>query len=206
MQRNNRVFSLSIKNFSLYFPFILFVVLFLVGILIGNLTVGNFEFIKEYTEETFKSFLEIRKERTWFMILGDASYNVLPVFVLIFLSGTSVIGCICSPLILFSFGLKYGFITGYLYFTYQLDGVMFNCLIMLPCVVITLLGLVILCIESFNFSLIISKVCIRTERTTNVYMHFKNYCIKSSATLISIAVAAICDILLTNLFISFFDF
>lgn len=206
MQRTKRVFNLNLKDFSLYFPFIIFALLFLIGVLVGNLTVGNFDFIKGYTKETFQSFLSIRKESVWYNILGDAVFKLLPVYVLIFLSGTSVIGSVFSPLILFAFGLKYGFVTGYLYFTYSLNGIIFNCLILLPCVVISLLGIIILCIESFNFSLVISKICIRSEKTMNVYLHFKSYCIKSSSTLISAGLAIICDILFSYLFIGFFDF
>ena len=205
MQRNKSIFNVNLRDISIYLPFILFALLFLVGVLIGNLTVGNFDFIKGYTYETFRSFLSVRKEGVWFNILGDSASNLLPIFVLIFLSGTSVIGSIVSPLLLFFVGLKYGFITGYLYFTYSLNGIIFNCLILLPCEVVSLLGIIILCIESFNFSLVISKICIRSEKTTNVYLHFKSYCIKSSATLISAALAIICDMLFSYLFINFFD-
>lgn len=206
MQRNKRVFNVNLKDISLYLPFILFALLFLVGVLLGNLTVGNFDFIKEYTDETFRSFLSVRKEGVWFNILGDSAFSLLPVYVLIFLSGTSVIGSIVSPLLLFIVGLKYGFITGYLYFTYSLSGIIFNCLILLPCEVVSLLGIIILCIEAFNFSVVISKICIRSEKTTNAYLHFKSYCIKSSATLISAVLAIICDMLFSYLFIGFFDF
>ena len=206
MQRNKMIFNVNLRDVSLYLPFILFSLLFLVGVLIGNLTVGNFDFIKVYTDETFRSFLSVRKEGVWFNVLGDSAFSLLPVFVLIFLSGTSVIGSIVSPLLLFIQGLKYGFISGYLYFTYSLNGIIFNCLILLPCGVVSLLGLIVLCIESFNFSIIISKICIRSEKTINTYLHFKSYCIKSSATLISAVLGIICDMLFSYLFIGFFDF
>lgn len=206
MQRTKRIFTVNLKDFSLYLPFILFALLFLIGVLVGNLTVGNFDFIKGYTKDSFQSFLDIRKEGIWYNILGDAAFKLLPVYVLMFLSGTSVIGSVLSPLILFVFGLKYGFITGYLYFTYSLNGIIFNCLILLPSVVVSLLGIIILCIESFNFSLVISKICTRSEKITNVYLHFKSYCIKSSATLISAVLTIICDILFSTMFIGFFEF
>ena len=206
MQRNSRIIKVNFKDISTYLPFTLFAVLFLIGVLIGNLTVGNFDFLKAYTEELFHSFYNIRKEGIWFNIIGDAVFNLLPTYVLIFLSGTSVIGCVCSPLILLISGLNYGFITGYLYFTYSLNGIIFNCLILLPCAIVTLLGVSVLCIEAFNFSRIISNVCIRSEKTANVYLHFKSYCIRSLATLISAFISILLDVFLSYLFIDFFNF
>ncbi len=205
MQRKSRIIRFNIKDFTSYLPFIIFVVLYLIGVLIGNLTVGNFNLIKDYTQETFNSFLLIRTEGLWYNVLRDAAFNILPVFVLIYLSGTSVIGCICAPLLVFIAGLKYGFITGYLYFTYKLEGIMFNCLILLPSVLIMLFGIVVLCMEAFSFSCVISNICIKSEKSTNVYLHFKSYCIKSATTLIAAVFSILCDVLLSNLFVGFFN-
>lgn len=206
MQRKSRVISFNLKYFASYLPFIIFVAVYLIGVLIGNLVVGNVAFVKDYASEAFDSFYQIRRECVWYDVLRDSAFNILPVFVLVFVLGTSVIGCVCSPAILLGLGVRNGLITGYLYFTYKLEGIMFNCLILLPSILIMLFGVVLLSLEAFNFSCIISKVCIKSEMSANVYMHFKSYCVKSGTTLIVAAISIICDVLLSNLFISFFAF
>ena len=206
MQRKSRLINLNFKNFTLYLPFVIFVAVYLIGVLIGNMIVGNFDFIKDYAEEAFNAFYLIRKDYLWLNVLRDATFNILPIFVIVFVLGTSVIGCVCSPLILLVHGIRQGLITGYLYFSYKLEGIMFNCLILLPSILIALFGIVLLSLEAFNFSCIISKVCIKSETSANVYMHFKTYCVKSGTTLIAAVISIICDVLLSNLFIGFFNF
>ena len=206
MHRNNRVFNLNYSKITPYIPFIVFTLIFAVGVLIGNLLVGKLVYFNKLATNIFSDFLLIRKSGELFNIIKDSLISIFSPYLILFLLGTSVIGSICTPIVIMLVGAKFGLISGYLYMLNSLNGIMFNALILIPSNLIMLFGLILLTNEAFMFSRVLSGVCVRLNKPVNIYSNFKGYCIKSAITLIAAFLSVVFDIGMSSLFINFFNF
>lgn len=205
MQRK-KIFTLNISGIKPDLPFIIFSMIFVIGVFLGCFSVGRFEQILNDVTEEFSAFVELRRAAGFFQILKNSFMMVVPYYVMIFLCGTSVIGCVISPVVLAVKGFSYGCFAGYLYFTYRLDGIMFNALILIPSVLVAVIGLLVLTREAFSFAYLLSGICIKSNKPVNIYTNFKLYCVKSLIYIIFAIVAVLFDIGMSALFISFFEF
>ncbi len=206
MRRTKSIFSLNLSTISPYLPFIIFSTVFALGVLIGNIAVGRFDVLITYSSETITDFILARNEFNFYTAFKSSAFAVFPMYVIIFLCGTSVVGCVASPIALLYKGFGYGCLSGYLYFTYKLEGIMFNALLLIPSTLTTAFGLVLLAKESFAFSYLLSGICIKSNRPVNVYSNFKMYCTRSLVTVIAALVAVVFDLGMSALFINFFNF
>lgn len=206
MHRNNRFIGINLKLLIPFLPFILFSVVFIIGLLIGNIVVGKFELLNEFASSSFNSFISVRQNGNIASVVYNSFIRTVPIYLCIFLMGTSIIGSVCTPFLLCAFGFNYGLISGYLYTAFKLEGIMFNCLILMPPTLIILFGLVLLSKEAFRFSISLANICIKLNKPINIYSDFKTYCIKGLTTLISAFVGIIFDVCLSYLFINYFNF
>ena len=206
MYRNKRVFNISLNKAAPYLPFIIFVSIFLFGVLLGAIFVGRFHSYHDLSLKLFNDFFQTRKSLDILKILKESSFSAFVPYIILFLFGTSIVGFVFIPIFLLLLGINIGFLTGYMYVTYKLNGIMFSSLILLPSTIVALFGIVILTIEAFNFSKSLSTVCVNTNKSINMYDGFKIYCIKSATTLFAPIVSVILDVSMTSLFISFFTF
>lgn len=206
MHRTKSIFTLNLKSVAPYLPFLIFSALFLLGVLVGNLTIGRFDGLINQTAETLSEFVSIRREYNFYTVLKSSVIFIFPIYLVIFLCGTSVIGCIASPLVLICKGFEYGCLSGYLCFTYRLEGIMFNAFLLIPYTLTSALGLVLLSKEAFSFSYLLSGICIKSNKPVNVYSNFKVYCTRSAITVVTALIAVLLDLGMSALFISFFDF
>lgn len=206
MHRNNRFIGISLKSLLPFLPFILFSVVFIIGMLVGNIVVGKFELLNEFASNSFSTFISVRQDGNIFNVILDSFIRTVPIYLCIFLMGTSIIGSVCTPFLLCAFGFNYGLVSGYLYTAFKLEGIMFNCLILMPPTLVILFGLVLLCKEAFKFSVGLANICIRLNKPINIYSNFKDYCIKGVTTLISAFAGIVFDVCLSYLFINYFIF
>lgn len=206
MYRSKRVFNINLNKAVPYLPFIVFTSLFLLGVLLGAIFVGRFNTYHDLALNQFEGFYEIRKTFDTFAIVKESSFCIFVPFIVMFLFGTSIVGFVFIPIILAILGIRFGFLTGYLYITYKLNGIMFSSLILLPSTIVALFGINLLCIEAFHFSKTLSTICINSNRTVNMYNSFKTYCIRSATVLVAPVISVILDVGMTSLFINFFTF
>lgn len=205
MHRTKSIFTLNISNIAPYIPFIFFTVIFVIGVLIGCLSVGNFESLISYASDEITEFISLRKNSGFYELLKSSVFSVFSIYIVLFLCGTSVVGCVVSPFVLLYKGFTYGCLSGYLYFTYKLEGIMLNSLLIIPSVLISVFGLIILGKEAFSFSYLLSGICIKSNKPINIYAQFKIYCIKSLTTLIAAVISVIFDLGMSVLFLNFFN-
>ena len=205
MQRK-KMFTLNLSGFTPDLPFLIFSAIFLVGVILGCLLVGRLDSVLGDATDKFNSFFDIRHNEGFLSIFKNSALSVLPYYIFIFLCGTSVIGCVITPLILLVYGFSYGGFAGYLYFTYKLDGIMFNVLVLIPSVLICVVGMLLLTREAFSFSKLLSGICIKSNKPINIYSNFKHYSVKSLIFLIFAVVSVFFDIGMSLLFIDFFEF
>lgn len=205
MYRTKRAFNIDFHKFLPYLPFIIFTLIYIIGIFIGALFVGRSSQYFDWATDLFDEFISVRQSLDVFRVIKESAFYTFIPFIVLFLFGTSIVGCLFIPIVMAAIGLRFGFLSGYMYITYKLNGVMLHSLIVLPASVVALFGLVLLCVESFGFAKLLSSICINPNKSTNASSYFKTYCIKSSITLIAGLISVILDVTMTLLFINFFQ-
>ena len=179
MQRKS-IISLNLKTIKPQVHFAIFSAVFLLGVLLGSVFVCNSASLSEYAKQ--------------------------PLYFVAFLCGTSFIGWVISPFVLAFYGFRYGCMAGFLYVSYKLDGIMFNALLLIPAVLVGAFGLIYITKESFNFSLVLSRICVKNSGAANIYSEFKSYCIKCAFLLIFVAISTVIDLAASAMFMRFFNF
>ena len=201
-----RTTTLNISGIYPLMPFLAFVGIFLLGSLLGSIFVGKFDFLDNNSAETLAEFCLIRKSGKLFPLFYDSVSFIFPLYIICFLCGTSVVGCVAAPLLLIYTGVLQGALSGHLYSSYGLEGIMFFALIMLPSTLVCAFGLILLAKLSFGFSMTLSGICIKTNKPVNIYADFKVFCVNSIVVFVFALAAVIFDCGMSAMFIRFFDF
>ncbi len=208
--RNSAIFNLNRNKFFDSFKknkFIIFTLAaYVTGIIIGILWLKNSKAVTDIAATDFNSYVSLRIGGTFPSIFYDSFISFLPICLVFFLCGTSVVGIILIPILICYCGFDYGICTGYLYSNYLLQGIAFNSLILIPCTVIAVLGYLLLSRESFYFSLQLLRVTMPNSKNPNIYSGFKGYCKKFFFLMLIFVGASLLDALLTYSFITYFAF
>ncbi len=201
-----RTTTLNFSGIYPLMPFLVFVGVFLAGSLLGSILVGKFDFLEKNAAETLAQFCLIRKSGKLLPLFYDSLSSIFPLYIICFLCGTSVVGCVAAPLLLLYSGILQGSLSGYLYSSYGLEGIMFFALIILPSTLVCAFGLILLAKLAFGFSMTLSGICIKTNKPVNIYADFKVFCVSSIFVFIFAVAAVIFDCGMSAMFIGFFNF
>ncbi len=206
MYRDNRFKQINISGILPFVPVLVFSLVFIVGVLLGCMLVGRVQYIFDYSSSIIADFVNTRSNGKLLSAAYDSFINTFPIYLIAFIQGTSFVGCVSSPILMLLVGFKFGLLSGNLYMSYGLEGIMFNALLLMPVYLSIAYGLFMLSKEAFAFSFELAKICIKTNKPVNVYLGFRAYCIKSASTLICLVISIILDVGLSSLFISYFAF
>ena len=200
---NSSKFILTVKsNYSV----IIFCIVFVLGIIFGTVLVKQNATVLNATNNIFSDFLSNRAAVGFLKIFLTALLDLLPLFLAVFLCGTSLVGVVIIPLSICYKGFSFGILAGYLYSKYLLKGIAFNALIFVPTNLITALALIYCARISFNFSLILLKSSMPRGQSVNLYNHFQDYCKSYFLSSSFLIVAALADALMSVGFIKLFNF
>lgn len=205
MQRNG-VLSLNFGPVKQNIPFVIFTLIFIIGIFVGCLSVSSSENLTNQYSGFLNEFIDIRKDFNFIDVFKSAFLMSFPLYFAVFLCGTSLIGCAITPFVISLKGFVFGCLSGYLYSTYKLNGIVFNALILIPPTLICIFGLILISVESFSFSYLLSGICIKTNQPINIYSNFKTYCIKCLLFSIFALISVFVDMGMSAMFIKFFEF
>ena len=207
MQRT-RTIKLN-KSFKFIFNntgFLLLILLFIISFLLGCVLVFKNNSLLNYIKTEMETFIQIRKDGNFGILLFNSILFILPFPLISFVCGTSVVGCVLSPLFLIYKGFTYGAYLGYIYGSYQLIGIVFNALVFLPFSIVSTLALILSVRESIGFSVVLASICIKGKKNTNLFIDFKNYCYRHLVILGLVILSIILDLGCSALFIKFFSF
>lgn len=198
----NSSFKFLLKNSGYLILFSLFIISFFFGCIFVFKNNSLLNFIKVEMEK----FVFIRKEGNFGSLLFNSLLFILPFPLITFVCGTSIVGCILSPLFLVYKGFLYGTYLGYIYGTYQLIGIVFNALVFLPFSIVSIIALILSVRESMGFSVVLAGICIKSKKNTNIFIDFENYCYRHLVILGLVVLSVILDLGCSALFIKFFNF
>jgi len=187
------------QNNSLIFLSFCFLLGFLAGVLIFKTknTSGGY-YSNEFTEL-------YNKLNGGFLSAVICSFlNQLPFAAAIFLSGTCMVGAVLVPAIAAVRGATYGMIMAYTYFAYNLKGVVFNLLILIPSAVVAAISVILASREALGFSLSLARLAFPDTKKPHIEQDFKLYCIRQLFVLLFFLTSALIQGLMSASFISFF--
>lgn len=137
---------------------------------------------------------------------GNAMMRILPFAALIFLSGSSMVGMVLTPVITFAFGWQFGLICSYAYVHYSLNGIMFNLLMIIPSAVILSIGIILSARESIHFALCIARLTFPNKQEIILYDDFRLYCMRQLFVLLFYLAAGLLQTVLGCAFSGYFNF
>ncbi|MBE6797946.1 MAG: hypothetical protein E7531_06410 [Ruminococcaceae bacterium] len=185
---------------------ILLTVFFVVGIIIGVITLRNNEIISNIAKANFNNFVLIRKNGNFGNIFLSSFFDILPFALLVFLCGTSIVGIALTPIAIAYRGFNYGILAAYLYNTYSLQGIAFNSLILIPTTLIAVFGFLISGRSALNFSVYLAKISLPKGQAVCIYNDFRIYCKKALLFLLFYIASALLDAIMSMSFIDYFKF
>lgn len=201
LNRNGLVNAISRNNVVIIMLFF-----YIVGIAVGVFWVRSNSTVVNIASDLFSKYISQRSDRALYQIFFSSFLSVLPFAVIIFLCGTSFVGIALTPLAICYRGFYYGILAGYLYYQYSLKGIAFNSLLLIPCTVISVFGLIFFGKSAFGFSLYLAKVSLPQSKPVGIYSTFKDYCKKSMYILLVFVFSSMLDAVLSKSFLSFFAF
>ncbi len=185
---------------------VIFAVIFLIGIIVGVIAVGRNSVAGTVAQQQFSAYVESRKDAGVFRIFISAFFDVLPLGLITFLCGTSLVGIALCPLAVCYKGFSYGIISGYLYKIFLLKGIAFNALVLIPTTLVSSIALIICGKLAFNFSLILARASIPKGQSVNLYNSFQLYCKRFAVSLLLLALSSMIDAIMSVAFLHFFNF
>lgn len=186
--------------------FITLAITFIVAFLLGCVFVFKNSNVQDFISSEFKTFFDIRNMGSFGTKFINSTLLVLPCALLSFVCGMSVVGFAISPILLVYKAFIFGSYTGYIYEIYELEGIIFNALILIPSAVVSIFALILSVRESVNFSVNLSRFCVMGKKSNNLFFDFKSYCYKHLVILFLVIFAIILDLGCSALFIKFFKF
>ena len=193
--------------FRRHWRHILMTSLFLLGLLVGVLTVRTYsgEF-PQYITGLFDNYFSARNNQPFFTtLLNSFSSNIL-LFLTAFVSGLCIIGAPVTLFIAAFRGLGLGLTMAYLFSSFGMKGIAYSILLIVPAGLMSCISLIMACTGAFGFSSrLFSLVGKGNLRMFDFQNEFKLYCLRFGVFIVILLVSAIVDATLSAAFIGFFE-
>lgn len=181
--------------------------LLLFGMLIGSWAIKICNNDSYYgIVDVFNNYLDKRIGQSFLLSFLYSVLSSLPVIVACYVFGLCIIGSPAAFIAPFLYGFSMGITAGYLYSAFELKGIGFFALIMLPRLFINSVTVIFASRETFRFSLKLFKIISPISKTQQFYESFKLYSIRFIFFIIFIIFASLIDAVMSVAFISFFKF
>ena len=190
------------QNINLLISF-LFVSL---GLVLGLIFFDEFKLIFNLIKQFFEGYITLRKNSGFLKITLFSYLKILLLFMVLFVSGSSLFGIVTIPITLFGCGFFYGSAVAYLYSQFALKGVAFNAVIFLPSSLVLLLVLVFVARQAMLFSLHLARLTLPNSFQGDLFLKFKDYSLKFLFLTLSAFSASVLDGVTAISMLKFFEF
>lgn len=195
-----------ISSFSKNRLIIMLTAAYILGLFLGVLFLRQSNAVLNIAQNSFKGYVTIRTTKDFFGIMLKAFTDFLPTLLILFLSGTSVVGIALAPIGIGYCGFRYGITAGFLYKQYLIQGIAFNSLILIPCTVFSVIGYFIAAREALKFSFRLVRISLPKGQAANIYDDFKLYCIRFIIIILIFILSSAVDAAMSVLFLKYFSF
>lgn len=181
-------------------------VIFIIGLTLGTFVLSDNSLLSNTTESYLKEYIFLQQNNDFFKKFLYCLLKYIFVLMLYFISGTTLFGIAVTPFITLWQGIWFGSIISYLYSTYNLSGIAFNAIILIPTAVINIICCFFAAKYSIELSLTTAKLTLPQSKPTNLFIHFKDYCIKYIVFVGVLLFCTLFEIVLNSLFLKYFKF
>lgn len=182
-------------------------VFYILGVSFGVFLITKNNTTYNFSELLFNEYLSNRINQTFGIVFLNSLFSMLIVVFFTFLSGTSFVGVVLSPLLMSAFGYLNGAFSGYIYIENSMKGIAFNAVIIIPSTILFILGVLLCAKESLNFSCELVKLTFyKGYSSPKIFELFKGYCLKYLLLLILVLISSLIDGIFSVNFIKYFDF
>lgn len=194
-------------DFKRYRSLLILLLFFICGLFCGTFIFrsadsGMTSALSDYVSEN----LIQRQEYSFFKILCASLVSLMPFFLSVFLLGLSPIGPVLIPVTLLLRGSGIGLISGYLYKTYEIKGIAFALLILMPVFLFSSFVLLLAGCESLKFSGALFRAFSIKAEPVAFGSDFRIYLSRYLFYLLLVLVCAFTDTIFSVAFIRFFEF
>ncbi len=198
----NQIFSFVKENLMS----LICVLLLVIGVSLGIGLNGRFKIVTYFCEYIFEDYISLRRDASYFNIVLASYFKSVLLFLLIFISGTTLFGVVGIPLIIGLDGFAYGSLVAYLYSSFALKGVAFNAVIFLPSNLLLLIFLIFASRYAMDFSLSLSRLTFPNSFQGDLFIQFKEYSIRFLFLSLGGVLAALLDGFTSTSMLKFFEF
>lgn len=177
----------------------------IVSIIFGVLVSKNeSKVVSSYLTQLFSNYYNNGEIYSFFNIFLNSLSSSFVYLFLLFVFGTCTFGCFFTPIIIFIKAIGYGLLSGFLYSNYQLKGVCFYLLVVLPGAILLLTGFVLAGKESYEFSLLFFKLLKKDSKPIKFNEDFKSYSLRFLIIFSVMIFSSFVDSLTGKVFLKFF--
>jgi len=206
-----KVFTLNKSGFINYIyknkGLFLLTIFYILGLVLGVLLIRKNNVTYNFSELLFNEYILNRTNTTFISVFLSSFFTMFILVFIVFLSGTSFVGVVLSPITVVAFGYLNGAFLSYIYIQNSIKGIAFNAVIIIPTAILFIIGLLLSARESLNFSSELVKLTFyKGYASSKVFELFKNYCVKYALLLFLSISSALFDGVFSVSFIKYFDF
>lgn len=203
MLNKSGFFNYIYKNKAL----LLLSIFYILGLLFGVFLITKNNTTYELAKILFNQYISTRTNSTFTTIFLSSISSMFIFVFIVFVSGTSFVGIVLSPLSISLLGYINGAFLSYIYIQNSIKGIAFNAVIILPTVILFLIGIILSAKESLTFSCELVKLTFyKGYSSVNIFEIFKNHCAKFALLLLLPIFASVIDGIFSIAFIKYFDF
>lgn len=181
---------------------IILTLIFIIGLAIGIFSFGKYDFVINIVSNYLSKFIYLRTDSSFFRILADSLFESMIFIILSFCIGTSMFGSVAViPIVSFK-AFSYGSLVAFLYSQYNIKGIAFNAVLILPFSIFFIIALFLSCSEAIKFSFLLANQTFDNSEYKSISLCFKNYCIRHLFILLIVLFSAIADALISSNFIN----
>lgn len=196
-------FNYIYKNKAL----LLLSVFYVLGLLLGVFLISKNNTTYQLAEILFNQYITKRIDTTFSTVFLSSLFTMFVFVFIVFVSGTSFVGIVLSPLSISLIGYINGAFLSYIYIENSIKGIAFNAVIILPTVILFLIGIILSAKQSLSFSCELVKLTFyKGYSSVNIFELFKSYCAKYALLLLLPIIASLVDGIFSIAFIKYFDF
>lgn len=178
---------------------------FVLGVIISSVCFDSIDTLSRLTEGYFEDYIVCR-ENSFIYIFFNSIKSLMLFLLLIYLCGSSILGFVLSPLLIFLRGFEYGSLISYVYSLHSLKGIAFNAVLIIPPAIISVLTFISAARFSMEFSLLIAKLTLPRANARVLSEDFKNYSARFLLLILFLVLASIVDSGLSKFLIDTFNF
>lgn len=204
----SRLKGVSLKQlFSLYGLQILFVIIFILGVILGSFSYRNINNdVLKKLDFLFLSNLESRLELLSFDLFCSSFASAFLFILAAFLLSFTAWGMFALPFLCAFRGFGVGLSSAYLFSQYHITGIGFYILVVLPGTVLFLFAFIMALKEAFSQSVYLLRSYFSSTYDAQLLRRTKTYLFRNCVILIFTAFSAIVDMILFLVFSDMFKF